>query len=94
MSNKKFTRCTLVIALSLIGAGAQAQISDGTVKIGILSDMSGPYSGMGGRGSVTAARLAVEDCMKAECKGMKVEVVSADHQNKADIAASKSRCKS
>lgn len=91
MSNKSLSRSTLVIALSLIGAGAQAQISDGTVKIGILSDMSGPYSGMGGRGSVTAARLAVEDCMKAECKGMKVEVVSADHQNKADIAASKAR---
>ena len=66
---------------------AQAQISDGVVKIGVLTDMAGPYSGMGGAGSVVAAKMAVEDCLQNECKGMKIEVVSADHQNKADIAA-------
>lgn len=86
-----FSRSTLAIALSVIGAGAQAQISDGVVKIGILGDMSGPYSSMGGPGSVIAARLAIEDCMKAECKGMKVDLLSADHLNKADIAATKAR---
>ncbi len=88
---KTFFRTTLAIALSLIGAGVQAQISDGVVKVGILTDMSGPYSGMGGPGSVVAARLAIEDCMKAECKGMKIEILSADHLNKADIAATKAR---
>lgn len=72
-------------------AGAQAQISDGIVKIGVLTDMAGPYSGMGGAGSVVAARMAVDDCLKAECKDLKIEVVSADHQNKADIAATRAR---
>lgn len=70
---------------------SQAQISDGVIKVGVLTDMSGPYSGMGGPGSVVAAKLAMEDCLKAECKGMKIEVVSADHQNKADIASAKAR---
>jgi ABC-type branched-subunit amino acid transport system substrate-binding protein len=39
-----------------------------TVKIGVLTDMSGPYSAMGGQGSVVAAKMAVEDCLKNECK--------------------------
>ena len=72
-------------------ANAEAQISDGVVKIGVLTDMSGPYSSMGGTGSVIAAKLAIEDCLKAECKGMKIEVLAADHQNKADIASAKAR---
>lgn len=72
-------------------ANAQAQISDGVVKIGVLTDMSGPYAGMGGTGSVVAAKLAIEECLKAECKGMKIEVLAADHQNKADIASAKAR---
>jgi len=79
---------TILMALS---AATQAQISDGVVKVGVLTDMAGPYSGMGGPGSVVAAKMAIEDCLKAECKGMKIEVVSADHQNKADIASAKAR---
>lgn len=71
--------------------GAHATISDNVVKIGILTDLSGPYSNFGGKGSVVATNLAIEDCLKAECKGMKIEVLSADHQNKADIGASKAR---
>ncbi len=81
-------------ALSLCVASAlhaQTGISDNMVKIGVLTDMAGPYSGFGGRGSVVATRLAIEDCLKAECKGMKIELLSADHQNKADIASSKAR---
>lgn len=69
----------------------QAQISDAVVRIGVLTDMSGPYSGIGGPGSVVAAQLAVEGCLKGPCKGMKIEIVSADHQSKADIASSKAR---
>src|SRR3546814_8222406 len=61
------------------------------VKIGILTDMSGTYAAMGGPGPVVAAKLAVEDCLKAECKGMDIDVVSADNQNKADIGAAKAR---
>lgn len=71
---------------------AQAKLSDGVVRIGILTDMSGPYSGMGGQGSVAAARLAIEDCQKApDCRPLKVELIAADHQNKPDIAAAKAR---
>lgn len=84
-------RYPFALAALALCAGAQAQISDGAVKIGVLTDMAGPYSGMGGAGSVVAAKMAVDDCLKAECKGMKIEVLSTDHQNKADIAATKAR---
>ncbi|CDK97632.1 Putative ABC transport protein, substrate-binding component [Magnetospirillum gryphiswaldense MSR-1 v2] len=70
---------------------AQAQFADGGVKIGVLTDMSGPYSGMGGPGSVVAAQMAIDDCLAAECKGMKIELIQADHQNKADIGAATAR---
>ena len=59
----------------------------GSVKIGVLTDMSGVYSDITGKGSVLATQMAVDDCLKAECTGMKIEVVSADHQNKADIGS-------
>lgn len=69
---------------------AQAHAADKPpVKIGILTDMSGTYAGMGGAGSVAAAQLAIDDCLAAECKGMKIELVSADNQNKADVGAAK-----
>ncbi len=87
----KFFKTLPVIAAVLALGSAQAQISDGVVRIGVLTDMSGPYSGMGGPGSVVAAQLAVDDCLKGPCKGLKIEIVSADHQNKADIASSKAR---
>ncbi|KKW66902.1 ABC transporter permease [Lampropedia cohaerens] len=87
-------RCALAAACTLALQGTLAQtpdLSDGLVKIGVLTDMSGPYSGMGGPGSVVAARMAIEDCLMAECKGMPIELISADNQNKADIAASRAR---
>ena len=87
----QYIRNSVAVGVLALCAGAQAQISDGVVKIGVLTDMAGPYSGMGGAGSVVAARMAMEDCLKAECKDMKIEVVSADHQNKADIAATRAR---
>ncbi|WP_370543464.1 ABC transporter substrate-binding protein [Herbaspirillum sp. Sphag1AN] len=80
----------LSLSLSCIGSSAYAQDND-TVKIGILTDMSGPYSAMGGQGSVVAAKLAIEDCLKAECKGMKIEVLSADNQNKPDVGVTRAR---
>ena len=78
----------LAIALLALGqAGpAAAEISDGIVKIGVLADMSGVYSSIAGKGAVIATRMAVEDCLKAECAGMRIEVLQADHQNKADVA--------
>lgn len=82
----------LALTTALLGAlPAAAEISDGAVKIGVLTDMSGVYSDITGKGSITAARMAVEDCLKAECQGMKIEVVSADHQNKADIGSAIAR---
>jgi branched-chain amino acid transport system substrate-binding protein len=75
-----------LIAVAMTGA-AHAQTS---VKLGVLNDRSGVYSDLTGEGSVIAARMAVEDFKAAE-KGIKVEVVAADHQNKPDIGASIAR---
>ena len=90
MARKLAHLATLPLCMAA-AMGAHATISDNVVKIGILTDLSGPYSNFGGKGSVVATNLAIEDCLKAECKGMKIEVLSADHQNKADIGASKAR---
>jgi branched-chain amino acid transport system substrate-binding protein len=76
----------LFTVLSLTVEPAHAQISDGIVKIGVLNDEWGPYAAVGGPGSRVAALMAVED-FGAEAKGMKVEVVFADHQNKLDVGA-------
>jgi branched-chain amino acid transport system substrate-binding protein len=73
-----------------LAAGAQAQYSGNVVKIGVLSDMSSLYADLGGAGSVLAARMAVED-FRAKQKGINVEIVSADHQNKADIGSQVAR---
>jgi branched-chain amino acid transport system substrate-binding protein len=56
------------------------------VKLGVLTDMAGVYSDATGAGSVIAVQMAAEDCLAAECRGMTVDVVSADHQNKPDVA--------
>jgi branched-chain amino acid transport system substrate-binding protein len=76
------------LAASLMASSALAQ--DVTVKIGVLNDRSGIYADLSGEGSVTAARMAVED-FGAEAKGIKVEIVSADHQNKPDVASTIAR---
>jgi len=83
-------KLTAAVALAFAASGANAQVSDGVVKIGVLSDMSSLYSDIGGPGSVVAARMAVEDFGAAK-KGMKVEVLSADHQNKPDVGSSIAR---
>jgi len=80
----------LVLALGLSAGAAEAQYKGGTVKLGILNDMSGTYSDLAGQGSVVAAKMAIED-FGAEKKGMKVEVISADHQNKPDVGSSIAR---
>src|SRR3954466_5089128 len=83
-------KMSVAVGLALCATGASAQISDGVIKIGVMSDMSSLYSDIGGPGSVAAARLAVEDFGAAK-KGMKVEIVSADHQNKADVGSAVAR---
>jgi branched-chain amino acid transport system substrate-binding protein len=67
--------------------GANAQVSDGVVKIGVLNDMSSLYADVGGPGSVVAAKMAVDDYLKATKSKLKVEILSADHQNKPDVGS-------
>ena len=75
-----------LLALALPIGVAQAQISDGIIKIGVLNDQSSLYADLAGQGSVVAARMAVED-FNAAAKGLKVEIVFADHQNKTDVGS-------
>src|SRR5687768_9797368 len=75
-----------VTALAVAAGPAVAQVSDGIIKIGVLNDQSSLYADLAGQGSVVAARMAVED-FGADKKGMKVEIVFADHQNKADVGS-------
>src|SRR3989454_2689850 len=75
-----------IVVLSLAVGPAHAQISDGVVKMGVLNDQSSLYADLAGQGSVVAARMAVED-FGAAAKGLKVEIVFADHQNKADVGS-------
>ncbi|MCJ2007816.1 ABC transporter substrate-binding protein [Methylobacterium sp. E-025] len=72
---------------TLTAAAAQGQTP---VKIGVLTDRSGVYADIAGEGSLVAARMAVED-FKAADKGLKVEVISADHQNKPDVGSAIAR---
>lgn len=84
-------RKVLVSACALcLSYGAQAQISGDTIKIGMITDMSGLYTDIDGAGGAEAIKMAIADAGGA-IAGKKVEFVSADHQNKADIAASKAR---
>jgi branched-chain amino acid transport system substrate-binding protein len=78
------------LAATLVGGAAQAQFSDGVIKIGVLNDMSSLYADLSGQGAVAAARMAVEDFGAAQ-KGLKVEIVSADHQNKPDVGSNIAR---
>jgi branched-chain amino acid transport system substrate-binding protein len=61
------------------------------VKIGVLTDLSGTYSDLAGSGAVLATKMAIEDFIAKEKPDFKIEMVSADHQNKADIASNKAR---
>jgi branched-chain amino acid transport system substrate-binding protein len=82
----------LLASLGLAAAGgAAAQISDGTVKIGVLSDMSGLYSDLGGSGSVLSVQMAIDDFRAKFKPAWKIELVSADHQNKPEVGAARVR---
>lgn len=85
--NKLKTMLLGAIALAAVAAPAAAQTN---VKIGILSDMSSLYTDLSGAGSVLAARMAAED-FGAAAKGIRVEFVSADHQNRADVGSNVAR---
>jgi branched-chain amino acid transport system substrate-binding protein len=83
--------CGLVCAAAITAVSpAQAQVSGDVIKIGIITDMSGLYSDIDGQGGVEAIKMAIADA-GGVINGKKVELLFADHQNKADVAASKAR---
>ena len=75
-----------ISALVAFATGAEAQVSNDVVKIGVINDQSGIYSDLSGMGGVLAAQMAVED-FGGTVLGKPIEILSADHQNKADIAS-------
>ncbi|MCK0506645.1 ABC transporter substrate-binding protein [Aromatoleum anaerobium] len=96
--NTRLSRRVLASSLAVLTiasgtpAFAQQKVSDEVVKIGVLTDMSGTYSDFTGSGAVVAAQMAVEDFAKdGTVLGKKIELASADHQNKADIGAERAR---
>ena len=81
------------VAALVFGAcqiGTVANAAEGALKIGVLNDQSGIYADFGGKTSVIAAKMAVED-FGGEVLGRKIEVVDADHTNKPDVAVSIAR---
>ena len=80
----------LALAAGPSGVLAQDKISDGIVKIGMLTDLSGLYADIVGPGAVIAANMAIAD-FGGKVLGKPIELIVADHQNKADIAAAKAR---
>ncbi len=89
IDHKNTLRATALLALAFVGT-AQAQISDDVVRIGVMADMTGPFSGNGGPGSVNAVRMAVDD-FGGKVNGKPIEVVVADDQNKPDVGTSIAR---
>ncbi|OWT77530.1 MULTISPECIES: ABC transporter substrate-binding protein [unclassified Achromobacter] len=87
---------TLTAALALAGIGAislpahAAGISDDVIRIGFISDLSGVYSDIDGKGGIEAIKMAIEEA-GGSIDGKKIELVTADHQNKADVASARAR---
>jgi branched-chain amino acid transport system substrate-binding protein len=87
---KQVSAACALAAGALLAAPAQAQISGDVIKIGIITDMSGLYSDIDGPAGVEAIKMAIADA-GGTINGKKVELLVADHQNKADVAAAKAR---
>ncbi len=92
ISSKWISGLTAVaLALGATSALAQqARMTDNVVRIGVLTDMSGQFSHESGKGSLTAVQMAVED-FGGKVNGVPIEVISADHLNKPDVALAKAR---
>lgn len=89
-----YTAAAFVSLASFLQANAQSggnpAFSDGVIKLGVLTDMSGPYADYAGNGSFTAVKMAVED-FGGKLGGKPIEVIVADHQNKSDVGVSIAR---
>jgi branched-chain amino acid transport system substrate-binding protein len=84
----KSARLVTSVAVSLVAFSLSAQ-AEAPLKIGVLTDMAGPYSDVTGKGSVAAAEMAAEDA--GPVFGQKAVIISADHQNKADVGSAIAR---
>jgi len=90
MKLKKLSAACALAATTMFGASAQAQVSGEAIKIGFITDLSGLYADIDGPAGGEAIRMAVAE-MGGAIAGKKIEVLVADHQNKADVAAAKAR---
>jgi branched-chain amino acid transport system substrate-binding protein len=90
MNKMKMGLLALAVAGALSAGSACAQYTGNEIKLGVLTDMSSLYTDLAGQGSVIAAKMAVEDS-GIEKRGIKVEIVSADHQNKPDVGSAIAR---
>jgi branched-chain amino acid transport system substrate-binding protein len=90
MATLKMTPGLALVAVLAVSSPASAQISDNVVKIGVLTDMNGPASTATGKGSLTAAQMAIDDFGK-QVAGKPIQLISGDHQNKPDIGATLAR---
>ena len=86
MSSKLGRLLACVLIAAFVTVEIRAQTADRTIKIGVLTDLNSLFANASGSGSVTAAHMAVED-FRASYKGIDAQVISADHQNKADIGS-------
>ena len=89
MTSKTFTVGTFAAA-ALFTVSAQAQISGDVIRIGFITDMAGLYADIDGPAGAEAIKMAIAD-MGGAINGKKIELLVADHQNKADVAAAKAR---
>ena len=89
---KRLVPLAFMAALAAVSPAAAQAPFDGTVKVGVLNDQSSLYADVTGQGSVIAARMAVEDYMKANPNSkLKIEIIFADHQNKPDVGSALAR---
>src|SRR5579883_1400622 len=94
MTKAKTSPSRLLIALgaSLMLAAGSARAEDGVLRVGIITDMSGQYSDGNGTGSVVAAQMAAEE-IGGTVAGRKIEIISADHQNRSEERRVGKECK-
>jgi branched-chain amino acid transport system substrate-binding protein len=90
MKLRTLSASLMLAGLGLVGHTAQASVSDNVIRIGFITDMASVYSDIDGAGGIEAARMAIADA-GGEINGKKIELVFADHQNKADVAAARAR---
>ncbi|KRB83496.1 ABC transporter substrate-binding protein [Noviherbaspirillum sp. Root189] len=90
LNTKKIAYVISALFAGIAASNVSAQVSDDVIRIGLLTDLSGPYLDIDGPGGVEAIRMAIAD-FGGKVNGKKIEFVYADHQNKTEIAATKSR---